>query len=207
MKNITINLIGQSVLEEVLRENLKHINFEIKPFNKFDEIIQDSKVKNSNICVTSLENYDLFNKSKLNLPVLFLNFKSPKNNNISADIINCPFQLNNFVEKINVIFLKNKFLNNSNLNILNYEINLNSKEILRDGQKLKLTEREINFILFLKNSSSPQNIKSILKSVWQYSPNLETHTVETHVHRLRKKFLSHFKDGNFIKINKKGYFI
>ena len=70
----------------------------------------------------------------------------------------CPFQLNNFVERINVIFLKNKFLNNSNLNILNYEINLNSKEILRDGQKLKLTEREINFILFLKNSSSPQNI-------------------------------------------------
>ena len=129
MKNITINLIGQSVLEEVLRENLKHINFEIKPFNKFDEIIQDSKVKNSNICVTSLENYDLFNKSKLNLPVLFLNFKSPKNNNISADIINCPFQLNNFVEKINVIFLKNKFFDNSNLNILRYEINLNSKEI------------------------------------------------------------------------------
>ena len=207
MKNITINLIGQSVLEEVLRENLKHINFEIKPFNKFDEIIQDSKVKNSNICVTSLENYDLFNKSQLNLPVLFLNFKSPRNNNISADIINCPFQLNNFVEKINVIFLKNKFLNNSNLNILNYEINLNSKEILRDGHKLKLTEREINFILFLKNSSSPQNIKSILKSVWNYSPNLETHTVETHVHRLRKKFFSHFKDDNFIKINKKGYFI
>ena len=207
MENITINLIGQSVLEEVLRENLKHINFEIKPFNKFDEIIQDLKVKNSNICVTSLENYDLFNKSKLNLPVLFLNFKSPKNNNISADIINCPFQLNNFVERINVIFLKNKFLNNSNLNILNYEINLNSKEILRDGQKLKLTEREINFILFLKNSNSPQNIKSILKSVWNYSPNLETHTVETHVHRLRKKIFSHFKDDNFIKINKKGYFI
>jgi DNA-binding response OmpR family regulator len=111
------------------------------------------------------------------------------------------------VERINVIFLKNKFLNNSNLNILNYEINLNSKEILRDGQKLKLTEREINFILFLKNSNSPQNIKSILKFVWNYSPNLETHTVETHVHRLRKKFFSHFKDDNFIKINKKGYFI
>ena len=207
MENITINLIGQSVLEEVLRENLKHVNFEIKSFKKFNEIAQDSKVKNSSICVTSLENYDLFNKNKLNLPVLFLNFKSPKNNNISADIINCPFQLNNFVERINVIFLKNKFLNNSNLNILNYEINLNSKEILRDGQKLKLTEREINFILFLKNSNSPQNIKSILKSVWKYSPNLETHTVETHVHRLRKKFFSHFKDDNFIKINKKGYFI
>ena len=207
MKNITINLIGQSVLEEVLRENFKHINFEIKSFKKFNEIIQDSKVKNSSILIASLKDYDLFINSKLNIPVLFLNFGSKKSYTTSAEIINCPFQLNNFVERINVIFLKNKFLNNSNLNILNYEINLNSKEILRDGQKLKLTEREINFILFLKNSNSPQNIKSILKSVWKYSPNLETHTVETHVHRLRKKFFSHFKDDNFIKINKKGYFI
>ncbi len=207
MKNITINLIGQSVLEEVLRENLKHINFEIKSFKKFNEIIQDSKVKNSSILVTSLKDYDLFINSKLNIPVLFLNFGLKKSYTTSAEIINCPFQLNNFVERINVIFLKNKFLNNSNINILNYEINLNSKEILRDGQKLKLTEREINFILFLKNSNSPQNIKSILKFVWNYSPDLETHTVETHVHRLRKKFFSHFKDDNFIKINKKGYFI
>ena len=207
MENITINLIGQSVLEEVLRENLKHINFEIKSFKKFNEIMQDSKVKNSSILIASLKDYDLFINSKLNIPVLFLNFGSKKSYTTSAEIINCPFQLNNFVERINVIFLKNKFLNNSNLNILNYEINLNSKEILRDGQKLKLTEREINFILFLKNSNSPQNIKSILKSVWKYSPNLETHTVETHVHRLRKKFFSHFKDDNFIKINKKGYFI
>ena len=207
MENITINLIGQSVLEEVLRENLKHINFEIKSFKKFNEIIHDSKVKNSSILIASFKDYDLFINSKLNIPVLFLNFGSKKSYTTSAEIINCPFQLNNFVERINVIFLKNKFLNNSNLNILNYEINLNSKEILRDGQKLKLTEREINFILFLKNSNSPQNIKSILKSVWNYSPNLETHTVETHVHRLRKKFFSHFKDDNFIKINKKGYFI
>ena len=191
----------------MLCENLIHINFEIKSFKKFNEIIQDSKVKNSSILVTSLKDYDLFINSKLNIPVLFLNFGSKKIYTTSVEIINCPFQLNNFVERINVIFLKNKFLNNSNLNILNYEINLNSKEILRDGQKLKLTEREINFILFLKNSNSPQNIKSILKFVWKYSPNLETHTVETHVHRLRKKFFSHFKDDNFIKINKKGYFI
>ena len=71
MKNITINLIGQSVLEEVLRENLKYINFEIKSFEKFNEIIQDSKVKNSSIFVTSLKDYDLFINSKLNIPVLF----------------------------------------------------------------------------------------------------------------------------------------
>ena len=65
MKNITINLIGQSVLEEVLRENLKHVNFEIKSFKKFNEIIHDSKVKNSSILVASLKDYDLFINSKL----------------------------------------------------------------------------------------------------------------------------------------------
>ena len=74
MENITINLIGQSVLEEVLRENLKHINFEIKSFKKFNEIIHDSKAKNSIILVASLKDYDLFINSKLNIPVLFLNF-------------------------------------------------------------------------------------------------------------------------------------
>ena len=207
MKNITINLIGQSVLEEVLHENLKFINFKIQSFKKFDEITNNSSIKNSDIIIANLKDYDLFIKNRLNFPALFLNFGSKKNYTISAEVINCPFQLNNFVEKINVIFLKNKFLDNSSLNISNYEINLNSKVILRGGQKLKLTEKEINFILFLKNSNSPQNIKNILKHVWEYSPNLETHTVETHVHRLRKKFLSHFKDDNFIKINKKGYFI
>ena len=207
MENITINLIGQSILEDVLRENLKFINFEINSFKKFNEVIKNSLVKNNSIIVTSLDDYELYVKSKVNFPILFLNFKLNKNYNISNDIIKCPFQLNNFVEKINIIFLKNKFFDNSNLNILRYEINLNSKEILRDGKKLKLTEREINFILFLKKSNSPQNIKNILKFVWEYSPNLETHTVETHVHRLRKKFFSYFKDDNFIKINKEGYYI
>mgnify|MGYP000716448741 CR=1 FL=1 len=174
MENITINLIGQSVLKEVLCENLKHINFEIKSFKKFNEIIHDSKVKNSSILVTNLKDYDLFINSKLNIPVLFLNFGSKKSYTTSAEIINCPFQLNNFVERINVIFLKNKFLNNSNLNILNYEINLNSKEILRDGQKLKLTEREINFILFLKNFPNNNGIliiKEFLNPIKEYSPN------------------------------------
>ena len=72
---------------------------------------------------------------------------------------------------------------------------------------MKLTEREKDFLLFLKNSKKPQMIKNILKSVWGYSKGIETHTVETHVHRLRKKFLDSFNDNNFIKNNKKGYYI
>ena len=72
---------------------------------------------------------------------------------------------------------------------------------------MKLTEREKDFLLFLKNSKTPQAIKKILKTVWGYSKGIETHTVETHVHRLRKKFSNSFNDNNFIKNNKKGYYI
>ena len=66
---------------------------------------------------------------------------------------------------------------------------------------------EKDFLLFLKNSKEPQTIGNILETVWGYSEGIETHTVETHVHRLRKKFLDSFNDNNFIKNNKKGYYI
>ena len=62
-------------------------------------------------------------------------------------------------------------------------------------------------LLFLKNSKNPQSINNILESVWGYSKGLETHTIETHVHRLRKKFLNSFEENNLIKNNKRGYFI
>ena len=84
---------------------------------------------------------------------------------------------------------------------------MNTREISNNQHKLKLTEREKDFLIFLRNSKKPQTINDILVAVWRYSQDMETHTVETHVHRLRKKFLNSFNDNNFIKNNKKGYYI
>ena len=125
----------------------------------------------------------------------------------SYELIFCPFNFKNFIEKINLLYIKSRFADNSNISLLNYSINLNTREIFNSQNKLKLTEREKDFLLFLKNSKKPQTIRNILKSVWGYSKGIETHTVETHVHRLRKKFLDSFNDNNFIKNNKKGYYI
>ena len=122
-------------------------------------------------------------------------------------MIFCPFNFKNFIEKINLLYIKSRFADNSNISLLNYSINLNTREIFNNQHKLKLTEREKDFLIFLRNSKKPQTINDILVAVWGYSQDMETHTVETHVHRLRKKFLNSFNDNNFIKNNKKGYYI
>ena len=95
----------------------------------------------------------------------------------------------------------------SNINIAGYKLDINSRVISFNNNKLKLTERETQIILFLKNQNKSINIDILQKEVWGYSQELETHTVETHVYRLRKKLKKSFNDQNFIKSDKNGYFI
>ena len=153
------------------------------------------------------------NSPTLELIILFFYLTNRKKNiNFNAklkkyELVYYPLNLANFIEKINIAHIRSKFAINSRIQLSNYTINLNTREIFTGQNKLKLTEREKDFLLFLKNSKKPQAIRNILESVWGYSKGIETHTVETHVHRLRKKFLSTFNDNNFIKNNKKGYYI
>ena len=214
MKNITLNIIGQRILADVLKEKKDIIKMNILFFENLDDYlknIKDNIIKN--ILVTHLSNFESIEQSNpiINSPIFYL---TSKKNNINAktklqkyELIYCPFNLKNFIEKINLAYMKSKFVINSKVELLNYTINLNTREIIAGQGKLKLTEREKDFLLFLKNSKKPQKIKNILESVWKYSKGIETHTVETHVHRLRKKFLNSFNDNNFIKNSKKGYYI
>ena len=82
---------------------------------------------------------------------------------------------------------------------------MNSRYIALNSKKLKLTEKEANIILYLFNSDLPVNIEKLQQEVWGFNSNLETHTVETHVYRLRKKIFEVFSDRNFILSNKHGY--
>ena len=118
-----------------------------------------------------------------------------------------PIKIEKLIEIINLKFLKTNFNYQSSIVVGSYKLNINSREINRNNITLDLTEREINLILFLKNSKSAVKIDELQKRVWEYGSELETHTVETHIYRLRKKLKKKFDDDNFILSSKKGYLI
>jgi DNA-binding response OmpR family regulator len=111
------------------------------------------------------------------------------------------------IEKINIEFLKQQFNNQSELQINKYTIDLNSRELLLKSSKLKLTEKEINTIIYISKSNKPVSIDELQEKVWSYQSDIETHTVETHIYRLRKKILKTFNDNEFIISKKDGYHI
>ena len=116
-----------------------------------------------------------------------------------------PMNIVKFVEKINIEFLKVQFNSQSEVKVNNYIIDLNSREMSVKNIKLKLTEKEINTIMFLSKSNKAVSVDELQEKVWGYQSDIETHTVETHVYRLRKKILKTFDDNKFIISKKNGY--
>ena len=173
-------------------QQLYNIFNELKVFLNFN-IINVSKKEFSNLDLSELSNY------------LILNPK--KDLKVSNQIIleNLPIRFFNLLEKINIEFLKQKFNKQSNINIGSYVININSRELIANNLKLKLTEKEINAVIYLAEKKKPVGINELQEKVWSYQSELETHTVETHIHRLRKKIKEKFKDDNLIISSKNGY--
>jgi len=116
-----------------------------------------------------------------------------------------PIQLSKLIESINLSFLKKKIDFQKDIKIGNYIINFNTRKLFKKNKVLSLTEKEASIINFLNNANNAVSIKEHQKNVWGYKSKLETHSVETHVYRLRKKILKTFDDNNFIKSLKIGY--
>jgi len=127
--------------------------------------------------------------------------------NISNQIIlnNTPINILKLVEKINTEFLKIQFYNQSELKISNYILDLNSRELIWKNIKIRLTEKETNTIIYLSKTQRPVTVGELQKKVWSYKFDIETHTVETHIYRLRKKILKKFNDDQFIISGNNGY--
>ena len=176
-------------LFKILNELKDHLDFNIFNFTEKQELLSLNKSKYENYLVlTDLQNQVEDEKFQLVLNKL-------------------PDSVYSIIEKINVNLLKQKYSEQSDILIGKYSIDTNSRLIKNTNESLKLTQREIQIILFLKKSKSPQNIENLQKEVWGHNSNLETHTVETHIYRLRKKISEKFEDSSFINSTKAGYTI
>ena len=151
------------------------------------------------------------NENSLNDAVKNLNYylvlSNKKYSYISNQIVldNLPINIFKLIEKINIEFLKQQFNSQSELKINQYTIDLNSRELLLKHSKLKLTEKEINTIIYILKSNKPVSINELQEKAWSYQSDIETHTVETHIYRLRKKIVNKFDDNEFIISKKNGY--
>ena len=191
MNKQSIIIYDFEILFIILKEIKENLKFEIFNFKKDSEI---SKLDNS-----TYGNYLIVAKSLSN----FINKDIEKKKLYLIE--NLPIKIDKFIEKINIQLLKQKYNYQSEIRINKYKLNLNSREISLNKKLIKLTEREIDIILFLNENKKPINIDILQKEVWGYRSELETHTVETHIYRLRKKLKDKFNDEEFILSLKKGY--
>ena len=184
-------------------------------FNSLYEILDEIK-ENLSFTIRKIDNEEDFKKKfDLNrLDYLIISKTDHKlllNNNITdknvLDLNDLPLSFKKLVELINIKLIKLKFNQQSKIIIKGYELNLNSKFFSKNNLKLKLTEKEIEIILYLSDKKLKHNVEDLQKNIWGYAANMETHTVETHIYRLRKKISDLFKDEKFILSDKNGYFI
>ncbi|MDA8858447.1 winged helix-turn-helix domain-containing protein [Candidatus Pelagibacter sp.] len=184
-------------------------------FDSLYEILDEIK-ENLSFKIIKIENQEDFEK-KLDLDRLdYLvisktDHKLLLNSNITAKnflgFIDLPLSFKKLLELINIKLIKLKFNKQSKITIKGYELNLNSKFFFKSNLKLKLTEKEIEIILYLNDKKIKHDVADLQKNIWGYSTDMETHTVETHIYRLRKKISDLFKDEKFILSHKNGYFI
>ena len=139
----------------------------------------------------------------------YLVIAKKKLSNLKKQIIidKSPININDLIQILNINFLKSKFIEQSKIDLGRYNLDLNSRILNQNEKELELTEKESSILIFLKQSKDPVKIDQLQEKVWGYNSELETHTVETHVYRLRKKINDKFYDNEFIISDKKGYFL
>ena len=180
-------------------------NLIIYKFNSLYHILEELGL-DLNFKITYVDNENYLSDSIKNL-TNYLVISNKKYLAIDNQFVldNGPVNIFKLLEKINIEFLKLQFNSQSEVKVNNYTIDLNSREMLTKNTKLKLTEKEINTITYLSKSEKPVSIDELQEKVWSYQSDIETHTVETHIYRLRKKISNTFNNKDFIISGKNGY--
>lgn len=196
MSKQLISIIEFPELYNVLYEIRHLFKFDIDNYKKTEDFINKLDLNNHESSIII---------SKKNNKILVKNKKINKYNILIFDRL--PLRIERLLDKINISLIKKKYHSQSSIIINGYDLNLNSRTIFKKDSILKLTEKEIEIILFLNNESKAKSVSELQEQVWGYTSELETHTVETHIYRLRKKINIKFNDNKFIVSNEKGYLI
>jgi len=191
----TIHIIDFKILYNILDEIKDYLKFKILYYKNEENFLNSNDLNlNDSLILVRPNNKVFLNNGKISGKKIF-------------SIPSYPITIDKLVEILNVNLIKQKYNYQSNIYIKDYKLDLNSRTITKNNQNLKLTQKEIDIILFLNGYEKPQKVSVLQNKVWGYSLELETHTVETHIYRLRKKIKDEFKDNNFILSNDDGYFI
>jgi|TARA_B110000003_G_C16551440_1_gene496746 hypothetical protein len=189
-----ILIINFNSLYEILDEIKEILYFKLEKFENEQDFIKESDLDLTNSIIISKNKEQI----KIKDEIIF------KNLLIFTDL---PLPLSKILELINIKLIKLKFNYQSKINVKEYELNLNSKFFSKGNLSLKLTEKEIEIISYLNKTKKKHSVSDLQKNIWSYLPGMETHTVETHIYRLRKKISEKFNDENLILSDKNGYYI
>ena len=207
--NSKLLIFGSKNFNNSINEVNEYLNFSLS----FFDFATKSYSMDSSISAIIVESQvlDIVNFSEINKihnkPILLLETLANKTKFSCNDKILLPVSLTDLTNKITKIITAFKFLNNSTLKIHKYILDKNEKKLIKDNNYISITEREVQLIELLFNEKKPLTKNYILKKIWNYSDNADTHTVETHVYRLRKKIYKKFNDEKFILNLDKGYII
>ncbi len=187
---------------------------ELKTFLKFNLFSNENKLPvmiPDNIDVLIYHNQDIQNSKKIYnldklqiIKILASNSKGKGLENFDH-VINLPTTLNELNKVVEQATIKKKFHQNSSIKVKGYLLDKNEKKLIKNDKSIILTEKEVQLIELFSKKNKPLSKNLILSTVWNYSSEADTHTVETHIYRLRKKINKLFEDENFIINTKDGY--
>ena len=198
MFNQSVSIVEFPKLYNILKEIESLFKFNINNYQTVSDFINllgnnNQDISNS-IIILEKKNNQLSSLNQINSNAILI-------------FDNQPFKINQFIDTVNTQLIKQKYNFQSKISIKNYVLNFNSRMMSTFSKELKLTEREIDIILFLTQNKTPQSISVLQNKVWGYTFDLETHTVETHIYRLRKKIKDKFDDDKFIISHDEGYLV
>ena len=190
MEKPSLNILNFKILYNIFFETKNFHNLDLYEYKNEKDLAEGIKQQKNSIIISKVP---IINQSINKKQIIIIE--------------DYPLNFFSLIDKINSTLLMQQYDFQSNYEIKDYKMDLNSRIINKKDQELKLTQREIEVILFLQKNKKPIDVNTLQKQVWGYSKDLETHTVETHIYRLRKKIKKTFDDENFIESLKEGYLI